>query len=345
MRVAGRGGASTLVGMASLRVGLNAYGIAYATGFMGVGTPRANREPLGMAGFIDLAMEIGAGAISLPMGWLGPLDEGERRALADRLAGADVQLIVDGAVMEHVEASLAMCEQMGAGLMRSTLSTVLEGGRAARGTEWHELVGRIPGVLQDAARQAREMGVTIGLENHQDFTSAELAAFCDEAGDGMGICYDVGNALSVGEDPVLFARTIARHLALLHLKDYYVQWTDEGYRLVRCAIGSGAVAFEDVVEALEDAGCAVAGMPALIESGALENRHIRLLCDDWWEGYPARTARDLAVGLAAARRGLMDGDADWRTPWEAGADGDEIVAYEMGQLRESVANMKKLGWM
>ena len=37
--------------------------------------------------------------------------------------------------------------------------------------------------------------------------------------------------------------TIAPHVRYLHLKDYRVQFTDEGYRLVRCAIGDGAVPF------------------------------------------------------------------------------------------------------
>jgi len=34
---------------------------------------------------------------------------------------------------------------------------------------------------------------------------------------------------------------------------------------------------------------------------------------------------------------------DWRTPWEAGADAETIVQYEMGQLRKSVENLKALG--
>ena len=331
--------------MTQLQVGLNAYGIAYTVGLTGAGTPRANPRPLGMDGFIDLAVEIGASVISLPTMWLDPLTKTQRQELARRVASLDLDLIIDGAVMQSCAESLAICEDMRATLMRSTLSSVLEGGRAAQGATWRELVDRIPGALSDAARQASQAGVTIALENHQDFTSGELAAFCREAGESIGVCFDVGNALSVGEDPVDFARTVAPHLALLHLKDYYVQWTEEGYRLVRCAIGAGAVQFKDVVEALGKSGCRSDVLPALIEPGALDHRHIRLLCRDWWEGYPPREASDLAAGIAAARRGVMSENEDWRTPWEADAVGDPIIDYEMRQLHDSLSNLKQLGLM
>ncbi len=40
--------------------------------------------------------------------------------------------------------------------------------------------------------------------------------------------------------------------ATCHLKDYRVQFTDEGYRLVRCAIGDGAVPFMAMFDILAE---------------------------------------------------------------------------------------------
>jgi hypothetical protein len=165
---------------------------------------------------------------------------------------------------------------------------------------------------------------------------------CALGGELAGICFDVGNALSVAEDPVAFARVIAPRVRHVHLKDYRAHWSEEGYRLVRCAIGDGAVPFGDVLKVLERPDRTLA---AAIEPGALSARHIRVLSGQWWKGYPARTAESLAAGLRAARVKRMREEEEWRTPWELEAPGEQVAAYEMEQLEKSVANLKGMGLM
>ena len=94
--------------------------------------------------------------------------------------------------------------------------------------------------LADRGPRAFDEGRVLAIENHQDFGSDELAEFC-ETTRGVGICLDTGNTFPVAEAPLDFTRRIAPHVRHVHLKDYRVQFTDEGYRLVRCAIGDGAV--------------------------------------------------------------------------------------------------------
>ena len=101
-----------------------------------------------------------------------------------------------------------------------------------------------------AAPEAAEHGLTLVIENHQDFGSDELVALCEEAGPNVGIVFDTGNTFPVAEAPLDFTRRIAAHVRHVHLKDYRVQFTDEGYRLVRCAIGDGAVPFREMAEIL-----------------------------------------------------------------------------------------------
>ena len=45
-----------------------------------------------------------------------------------------------------------------------------------------------------------------------------------------------------------------------------------------------------------------AELPAVLEPGALEARHVRLFTPDWWRGYPPQTLEALAACLLAARR-------------------------------------------
>ena len=86
-------------------------------------------------------------------------------------------------------------------------------------------------------------------------------------------------------------------------------------------------------------------MTASIEPGALESRHIRLFTPDWWTGYPPRSARELGTALGRLRVNRLDENADARTPWERGAPRDEVIAYEMGQVRRSVDNLRAMGFM
>src|SRR5213079_2990667 len=102
-----------------------------------------------------------------------------------------------------------------------------------------------------------------------------------------------GNPFAVGEDPVAFARRAAHRIRHVHLKDYVAQFTDEGYRLIRCAIGDGAVPFAELRGVL----AAHRTLTASVEPGALEARHIRLFTADWWNGYPRRAAAELATAI------------------------------------------------
>ena len=83
-------------------------------------------------------------------------------------------------------------------------------------------------------------------------------------------------------------------------------------------------------------------LTAVLEPGALEARHVRLLKPEWWSFYPPRAASELAACLAAARVNRLKDDADYRTPWEKGDDG-AIEPYELAMIRRSAENMRALG--
>jgi 3-oxoisoapionate decarboxylase len=85
-------------------------------------------------------------------------------------------------------------------------------------------------------------------------------------------------------------------------------------------------------------------LPAVLEPGALEARHVRLFTPDWWRGYPPKDAEALAACLLAARRNRLRDDEDYRTPWERKAD-RKLVQYELDMIRRSAANMRQAGIM
>ena len=324
------------------RTGLNPYGLTYYLGLQARGTPRENKNGRGMEGFIALCTELGAETIELFEPWLAALNESEMRALRDRLAGLGMTPVVSsGRISGSIDSAIRSARALGATLIRMALTQVLCGDRAALGDKWAPLVAEVRAALRKAGPIAADQGLTICIENHQDFTSDELVAFCEEAGKGIGICFDTGNTFPVAEAPLPFTTRIAAHVRHVHLKDYNVQMTDEGYRLVRCAIGDGAVPHAAMAEILARHH---ASMTAVLEPGALDARHVRLLTPQWWQGYAPRPATELAACFAAARHRRLPEDADCRTPWEHGDDG-ALVAYELDMIRRSAANMKAIGLM
>ena len=326
-----------------LRIGVNPYGIGYSVGLVGVATPRQNPKPLGLEGFVAVAEAIGARSIEIHAGHLFIMPRSALQRLREQLTEKGLSPVVSlGPPLEGLDKAVVSACSLGARVVRLGLTEVLCGDRAVLGPVWCELVQEVRTTLNERARQAADLEICLAIENHQDFGSQELLELAGEAGSNVGICLDTGNALAVGEEPLAFARRVAHRVLHVHLKDYRAQWTDEGYRLIRCAIAEGNVPFSEIARIL---GEDHKEMTASIEIGALEARHIRLFRSEWWQGYPPRSAAELGPCLAAARTRYLAETIDSRTPWESGASGTEVVDYEMDQLHKSVSNLKALGLM
>jgi len=324
-----------------LRVGLNPYGLTYHLGLQGAGTTRANPRGAGLEGFIAIASEIGARTLEIFDPWLRALSDDDLARLRERLEALGmIPVISSGLMMGPFESALRSARALGADTIRFGLTTVLCGDRHALGDKWPELVASVRASLAEYGPRAAGDGRMLAIENHQDFTSAELVELCQTTR-GVGICFDTGNTFPVAEAPLDFARRVAPHVRHVHLKDYRVGFTDEGYRLVRCAIGDGAVPFPALFAILAQHH---KRLTAVLEPGALEARHVRLLRPEWWNGYAPKSAAELAACLAAARVNHLADNADWRTPWEAQDDG-AIAAYELAMIRRSAQNMKAIGIM
>jgi len=324
-----------------LRIGLNPYGLTWTVGLQGLGTARANPAGTGLEGFLRIAADVEAEVVEIFSPWLTELGTDGRRALRDRLERDGIVAVASASLYgEEVKDALSNAVDLGVTTMRLGLSPVLCGDRNAYGAaRWAQRIASIRADLAQLAPAAAEHGIAIAMENHQDFRSAELMDLAEEAGDNVGITLDCGNAFPVAESPLSFARTVAPRVRHVHLKDYRVQFTDEGYRLVRCAIGDGAVPFREIFDLLLADG---RPLTAVLEPGALEARHVRLFTAPWWRGYPPTDARALAETLHAARVNLLPEDEDYRTPWERGAEGDELLAYEQDMIHRSAANVRAL---
>jgi 3-oxoisoapionate decarboxylase len=326
-----------------LDVGLNPYGLTYHLGLQGKGTPRANPAAKGLEGFITIATELGARVLEIFDPWLAAQSDSQLQDLKLRLSDLGMTPVISAGLnmMGPVESAFRSARLLDAKVIRLGLSPVLEGSRTTWGTKWFELQHQIRECLAQHAPIAESEGRILAIENHQDFGSQELVDFCHTFGKGLGITLDTGNTFPVAEAPMDFVRRVSAHVRHVHFKDYRVQFTDEGYRLVRCAIGDGAVPMQAILAELAHHH---EHMNAVLEPGALEARHIRYLNPEWWQGYRPTDAKSFAACLSAARVNRLADDADYQTPWERQAD-VELVDYELAMIRRSAANMRALGLM
>lgn len=324
-----------------LPIGLCIYGIAYSTGLVGRGTERAYAQPLDANAVLDLTARLGLSSVEAHLDYFVP--GGDEAALRNFRARADelgLGLVLAGGKIEYesLQRDLHYAQLLGANVVRCVISGILCGDRRPIGglEGWQRHLAQTTAALKKLAPEAEDAGIRIGVENHQDATSADLISLCQEVDSpNIGITLDTGNPLAVAEEPVEFARRILPHLVHVHLKDYRLMRTEAGYRLYHCPIGAGVVDFAALFRLFDTKP----EVKRHLEMAALGERHIRMLEDDYWANLGDRSASDLAPVLRMREQG--ETNVPWQTPWETGEDGI-LAAWEMARLDESVARMGRL---
>jgi sugar phosphate isomerase/epimerase len=304
-------------------------------------------DPHTATGLLALSDRLGLDGVEGAAGWFDGMEEEALAAFRAELGERGIYVDTGGhdyaQDLSPLTAAVDTAVRVESTVVRTTISRLLEGDRRSLGKEgWREHLEGLVAPLKKAAARAADAGVVIGIENHQDICSHELAWLCEEVGsDALGVTMDVGNAYAVGETPSDFAQRVQPFLKHMHLKDYTVHATESGYRLKRCALGDGIVDWPAVL-AWFDANCP--GVAGCVELGATQARHIRLFEPSWWETYPERPfVPDTIRALGDLQRAVQPADVDWRTPHEAERPAGERAAYELEQIEASAAYLKSIG--
>jgi sugar phosphate isomerase/epimerase len=290
---------------------------------------------------MDLAADAGLCGVEFPVSLVTHRSPEGYAHLREELHRRELEPVVDGsgvldpALPEWVR----IAHGVGSRTLRVVLSGILCGDRSPMAGKWEEHLARSADALRRVEPLARELGVCIAVENHQDATSDDLVRLC-EAVDSpfVGVNLDAANPLAVGEDPLVFAERVAPFLKNVHLKDYLMFPTESGYRLVRCALGDGVLEWLPLLTLLDTKA---PDATRNIELGAMQDRHIRLLEPEWWEHYPPRDVRTILTPLRLLATKGQPRDAEYRVPWERGAFAEQ-EAYERDQFERSVRYLASL---
>jgi sugar phosphate isomerase/epimerase len=113
-------------------------------------------------------------------------------------------------------------------------------------------------MLKESVKIARDEGVVLALENHIDYTSAEIYQILERVGsDWLKVNFDTGNTLRMMENPVAAARRLGPHTVATHTKDVdacrHVP-PEEWYFFSSVPVGTGLVDIPGVVRALKQTG-------------------------------------------------------------------------------------------
>lgn len=317
--------------------GLCLYTFTYLAGFSG-------HKGYDAYDLMNLAAKHGlSGAEFPPEGCLPDLEAATLDRARQYAADQELFLVADGGPVEPamLRRLIPAARGLGTSTLRVILSRILGGDRRPMAGRWEEHMQHCLRVLRDALPIAKEYGVTIAVENHSDATSRDLLRLCETLdSEHIGINLDTGNVLAVCEEPIGYATRLMPFLRNVHLKDYTLHPSDEGYRMARCALGKGVVDFPALLALIDHHH---PGITKTIELGAVDARHVRMLADDYWSEFPARDITDMLPLLRLYLDKGRPRDEDWRTPRERGESGEAMAAYETREFEESVAYLKEIG--
>ncbi|MYA76125.1 MAG: sugar phosphate isomerase/epimerase [Gemmatimonadetes bacterium] len=302
---------------------------------------------------MDMAVRHGLGGVEFPpddcLPVLSPASLERARARAEE---SGLFVVADGGQVEGemLQRLIPAAAGLGASTLRVVMSGVLGGDRRPLSGRWNAHLAACRDILREALPRAEEHGVTIAVENHSDATSHDMRWLCEELDSAyIGITLDVGNVLAVCEEPFGYTERILPYLRHVHLKDYTIHPSDEGYRIARCSLGSGVVDYPGLLSLIDgyQGQRGPADQPGqitkTIELGAIYARHVRMLMDDYWAEYPDRDIRDLLPFLRLYWSHVRPVGEDWRTPMEKDESTEVLKAYETREFEESVAYLNEIG--
>jgi 3-oxoisoapionate decarboxylase len=305
-------------------------------------------DPFSAIGLAEMAVAHGLGAVEVSGAELDEQSGAAEERFTDIVKNGDLTLVVDTGAKDTpaetgagVEQALRTAAARQAKVVRTTISRCLEGDRSRYGyAGWKEHLRDLVGPLKQATALAADVGIPVGIENHQDICSWELLWLAEQVGSPwLGVVLDCGNAYAVGEEPAAFADRVMPILKHVHFKDYVVHPTPSGWRFVRCPIGSGVVDFADLVARFDRGAPGVIGC---IELGASSARHVRCLEADWWQTFDDRPWESNLAALRDLHAREQPLGEEWRTPHERGEPAAEIATYELQQFEMSVTYLKSV---
>ncbi|HEY9290067.1 MAG TPA: sugar phosphate isomerase/epimerase family protein [Microlunatus sp.] len=176
---------------------------------------------------------------------------------------------------------------------------------------WADQLVAIERFLTLLAPIARDLGVHMNLETHEEITSFELVRLVEAVGpDALGITFDTANVVQRAEHPVWSAHRVARYVRQTHLKDTALFHGEDGILYQMRPNGEGVVDLDAILPILEAANpglnlslelASARPVPA-VRSGSPRRLEVSLYDPAWLAGHPDLTVEELAAYLGLVQQ-------------------------------------------
>jgi len=177
--------------------------------------------------FIQRTIELGVDGVSLETCFFPENDTDFLKRIKDLLVQGGLEPVVawghpDGfeggkkpEAADDLIKHLKSCQVLNAHVMRIVVSSL-----AFRHESHGPQIERVSKILKNLMPRVEETGVKLAIENHFDFTSDELLEILNRVdSDLLGVNFDTGNALRIGENPVVAAGKLIDKIYATHVKD------------------------------------------------------------------------------------------------------------------------------
>jgi sugar phosphate isomerase/epimerase len=249
-----------------MKVGIDSY--CYHRYFGEVyGNQQKPARSMGYEDFLRRAAQLKVDGVSLETCFLANLDESYLKGLKEIIDGGNLEVVVawghpqgfEGGkkpeAAEDLRKHFTTCRILGASVMR-VVGSSLDYRNDPHGPQ----IERLTKIFRECAKMASDEGVRLADENHFDFTAGEYLGLMEAVGSpAFGMCFDTGNCLRNGDDPVAGARRLAPYVFATHTKDVTAQygWDPRDWMFFSTvAVGDGLINFPALVGELEKAGTA-----------------------------------------------------------------------------------------
>lgn len=210
---------------------------------------------------------------------------------------------------------------------------------------WAEQLRATEAFLRKLAPIARDLGIHMNLETHEEITTFEVLRLVEAVGtDVMGVVLDTLNPMQRGEHPVFAARRVAPFVRQTHMKDAYFAIVPGGVVIQSRACGEGVIDFAAIIAAL------AAHNPGLnlslecnqprAEPPPVAPRVIGMFDREWAASHPDLSVEEYAALLALAepyRRRIEAGEVP---DWAAYTQAPFGYAEAVGEIRRSAAYLR-----
>jgi 3-oxoisoapionate decarboxylase len=279
----------------------------------------------GAIGYAELCRDMGFTGINLSLNdaqfrHLGGTEDWRIRKFRDWIDRTGMSLEVDtsGTAPEHMARMIGAAADLGAASLRTY---------TRHGGTLEEMMVATTADLAAVIDLAEARGVTVVLENHEDFTGPELAAIVRAVDHPrLKILYDYGNSQMVLEDPQAALEAVLPHVASVHVKDHVMVRAEDAGRLTVAGVpmGEGFLPIRAITARLLEAG-------------------LRRFCFEnvWAYSAPIRTGREPLDGVVLGEGAFRYLDPPFdpvRVVLDQGAlSGAELVRLERAALDRGLA--------